>query len=207
MNSSTIEGDSQIDNIKIDSIHTIGSEENNVPDNESNIVYEYSIENEVALKQFINIINEKDRGIPPEPFFDVGGMIEQLIGKIFDTVEDASLMFRRNFAEYSTDANALSEWNDINQCHKPRVLVIGSGWASHAFIKCIDNELFRVLVVSPANYFVFTPILATENPVNCQYFKKFLLILIILLINQQVLDTRAGCSTTTTQRKKGGFNC
>jgi NADH dehydrogenase len=163
MNSSTIEGDSQIDNIKIDSIHTIGSEENNVPDNESNIVYEYSIENEVALKQFINIINEKDRGIPPEPFFDVGGMIEQLIGKIFDTVEDASLMFRRNFAEYSTDANALSEWNDINQCHKPRVLVIGSGWASHAFIKCIDNELFRVLVVSPTNYFVFTPMLASSS--------------------------------------------
>jgi len=90
-------------------------------------------------------------------------MINQLIDKIFDTVEDVSLMFRRHFAQYSTDANALSEWNDPDQSHKPRVLVIGSGWASHAFIKCIDTDLYRVLVISPTNYFVFTPMLASSS--------------------------------------------
>ncbi len=154
-----------------ESLHTIKSGTIDVQDHDKSsaddddiVNHEYSIGDEVSLKTFINIINEKDRGLPPEKFFDPGAMIEQLVGKTFDTVEDASLMFRRNFAEYSNDANALSDWYDEkNQSHKPRVLVVGSGWASHAFIKCIDTELFRVLVVSPTNYFVFTPMLASSS--------------------------------------------
>ena len=129
-----------------------------------------SIDNEIAVKKFVSIINEKDRGIPPGPIFDLGATIEQLIGKGFDTAEDAALMLRRAMKESDSlrhlddlNADALSEWNDQKQAHKPRVLVIGSGWASHAFIKCIDTEKFRVLVVSPSNYFVFTPMLASSS--------------------------------------------
>jgi NADH dehydrogenase FAD-containing subunit len=97
-------------------------------------------------------------------------MLEQLIGKAFDTAEDATLMFKRQMAEFETlknqddlNADALSEWNNPKLTHKPRILVVGSGWASHAFIKCIDTEKFRVLVVSPTNYFVFTPMLASTS--------------------------------------------
>jgi NADH dehydrogenase FAD-containing subunit len=142
---------------------------NNVPEG-AELVKTYSIDNELALKEFINVINEKDRGIPPEPIFDLGSMIEQLAGKAFDTMEDATLMFKRQMAEFETlknqddlNADALSEWNDPKLSHKPKVLVVGSGWASHAFIKCIDTEKFRVLVVSPTNYFVFTPMLASTS--------------------------------------------
>lgn len=141
----------------------------NAPE-ETEQVVTYSIDNELALKEFINVINEKDRGIPPEPIFDLGSMIEQLAGKGFDTVEDATLMFKRQMAVFETlknqddlNADALSEWNDPKLSHKPKVLVVGSGWASHAFIKCIDTEKFRVLVVSPTNYFVFTPMLASTS--------------------------------------------
>jgi len=130
----------------------------------------YNIGNEIGVKEFVNIINEKDRSIPHEEIFDVSALIEQLIGKAFDTVEDAALMFRRATAETDNllrqdelDADVLSEWNDPKQAHKPRILVIGSGWASHAFIKCIDTEKSRVLVVSPSNYFVFTPMLASSS--------------------------------------------
>ena len=56
-----------------------------------------------------------------------------------------------------------NEWTNENLKHKPRLLVIGSGWASHAFIKCIDTNLYRVLVISPTNYFVFTPMLASSS--------------------------------------------
>lgn len=133
-------------------------------------VVKYSIENELALKEFINVINEKDRGIPPEPIFDLGSMIEQLAGKAFDTAEDATLMFKRQMAVFETlknqddlNADALSEFNDPKLAHKPKVIVVGSGWASHAFIKCIDTEKFRVLVVSPTNYFIFTPMLASTS--------------------------------------------
>ena len=128
----------------------------------------YSIENEVGLKDFVKIINEKDRGIIPETEFDLEQTIQLLSSKALDTIEDLALMFRRKMAESKTldhplDANALGEWNDPTQTHKPRILVIGSGWGSHAFIKCIDTELYRVLVVSPTNFFVFTPMLASSS--------------------------------------------
>lgn len=43
------------------------------------------------------------------------------------------------------------------------MVVIGSGWASRAFIKVIDTDAYRVLVISPYNYFVFTPMLASSS--------------------------------------------
>ena len=42
---------------------------------------------------------------------------------------------------------------------KPVVLVIGSGWGSHALSKVIDVDIYDVIVVSPTNVFCFTPML------------------------------------------------
>jgi NADH dehydrogenase FAD-containing subunit len=64
--------------------------------------------------------------------------------------------------EIRYDPDTLEEWNE-NLPNKPRVLVIGSGWASHALIKCLDSQRYRSLVVSPTNYFVFTPMLASTS--------------------------------------------
>lgn len=131
----------------------------------SNTEKAYSIDDEISLQEFVRHINEIDRGIHESPnTYPEANIIERLFEKSLDTIEDASLMYRRSFTKYpSSDANALSEWYNDTLNHKPRVLVIGSGWASHAFIKCIDTELFRVLVVSPTNYFVFTPMLASSS--------------------------------------------
>ena len=43
---------------------------------------------------------------------------------------------------------------------KERLLVLGTGWGSAAFLKEIDCTKYDVTVVSPRNYFVFTPMLA-----------------------------------------------
>jgi NADH:ubiquinone reductase (non-electrogenic) len=45
------------------------------------------------------------------------------------------------------------------EAEKPVVLVLGSGWGSHALSKVVDTELFDVVVVSPTNHFCFTPML------------------------------------------------
>ncbi|KAG2487510.1 hypothetical protein HYH03_013928 [Edaphochlamys debaryana] len=42
---------------------------------------------------------------------------------------------------------------------KPVVLVLGSGWGAHSLIKVIDTDSYDVVVVSPRNHFVFTPML------------------------------------------------
>ncbi|KAI9492562.1 hypothetical protein BDB00DRAFT_430624 [Zychaea mexicana] len=42
---------------------------------------------------------------------------------------------------------------------KKTIVVLGSGWASTSFLKAIDTEQYNVVVVSPRNYFLFTPLL------------------------------------------------
>ena len=44
---------------------------------------------------------------------------------------------------------------------KEKVVILGSGWASAAFLQDIDTDQFDVTVVSPRNYFLFTPLLAS----------------------------------------------
>ncbi|KAF8269448.1 FAD/NAD-P-binding domain-containing protein [Lactarius quietus] len=42
---------------------------------------------------------------------------------------------------------------------KKNVVVVGSGWASTAFLKSIDTADYNVTVISPRNFFLFTPLL------------------------------------------------
>lgn len=44
---------------------------------------------------------------------------------------------------------------------KPRVVVVGSGWAGCRLMKGLDTEKYDVVCVSPRNHMVFTPLLAS----------------------------------------------
>lgn len=44
---------------------------------------------------------------------------------------------------------------------KPRVVVLGSGWAGCRLLKDIDTSIYDVVCVSPRNHMVFTPLLAS----------------------------------------------
>ena len=48
---------------------------------------------------------------------------------------------------------------NANQKDKPRLVVLGSGWGSIALLKTLQPEDYHVTVVSPVNYFLFTPML------------------------------------------------
>jgi NADH dehydrogenase FAD-containing subunit len=39
--------------------------------------------------------------------------------------------------------------------------VLGSGWAGFTLLKGIDTKLYDVVMISPRNYFLFTPLLAS----------------------------------------------
>lgn len=43
--------------------------------------------------------------------------------------------------------------------NKEKVVVLGSGWASVKFVQNIDTDVFDVTVVSPRNFFLFSPFL------------------------------------------------
>ncbi|XVE79382.1 hypothetical protein DITRI_Ditri14bG0054000 [Diplodiscus trichospermus] len=44
---------------------------------------------------------------------------------------------------------------------KPRVVVLGSGWAGCRLMKGLDPQLYDIVCVSPRNHMVFTPLLAS----------------------------------------------
>ncbi|KAK6917480.1 FAD/NAD(P)-binding domain [Dillenia turbinata] len=44
---------------------------------------------------------------------------------------------------------------------KPRVVVLGTGWAACRFLKGIDTNIYDVVCISPRNHMVFTPLLAS----------------------------------------------
>jgi len=46
---------------------------------------------------------------------------------------------------------------------KPRVVILGTGFASFSLLKEIDTGLFAVTVISPRNYFLFTPLLPSTT--------------------------------------------
>lgn len=46
---------------------------------------------------------------------------------------------------------------------RPKLIILGVGWAGYKIAKDIDTRLWEVNVISPRNYFLFTPLLTTTT--------------------------------------------
>lgn len=42
---------------------------------------------------------------------------------------------------------------------KKKVVLLGTGWAGTSFLKNLNNSQYEVQIISPRNYFAFTPLL------------------------------------------------
>jgi NADH dehydrogenase FAD-containing subunit len=42
---------------------------------------------------------------------------------------------------------------------RPRIVILGSGWAGFTLARRLDKSIYDVRVISPANHFLFTPLL------------------------------------------------
>lgn len=62
------------------------------------------------------------------------------------------------YSESQSDGFAIPNINQ-SECKKKRVVVLGTGWAATSFLKDLDVSSYDVQVVSPRNYFAFTPLL------------------------------------------------
>lgn len=49
------------------------------------------------------------------------------------------------------------------QKHKPKLVILGTGWGSVALLKALHADDYHVVVVSPSNYFLFTPMLPSAT--------------------------------------------
>ncbi|MED6144886.1 External alternative NAD(P)H-ubiquinone oxidoreductase B3, mitochondrial [Stylosanthes scabra] len=57
-----------------------------------------------------------------------------------------------------SDAGSSSA-HQVAVTEKKKVVVLGTGWAATSFLKNLNNPKYEVQVVSPRNYFAFTPLL------------------------------------------------
>lgn len=60
-------------------------------------------------------------------------------------------------ANSSNGAHAVAP--PVSEIRKKKVVVIGTGWAGTSFLKKLNNPSYDVQVISPRNYFAFTPLL------------------------------------------------
>nr|BAM13872.1 type II NAD(P)H dehydrogenase [Symplocarpus renifolius] len=61
------------------------------------------------------------------------------------------------YADANPNHGLITEQSEVSA--KKKVVVLGTGWAGTSFLKNLDSSLYDVQVVSPRNYFAFTPLL------------------------------------------------
>jgi len=88
--------------------------------------------------------------------------VEVIVQRTLDTAEDAFMHLRR--VPFDKGWFLEPEIED-----KPTIVVLGSGWAAHALLKVADTYKMRIIVVSPSNHFVFTPMLASASVGTVEY--------------------------------------
>lgn len=64
-------------------------------------------------------------------------------------------------AEYLVDDGDSEE--QVRQMAKPKLVVLGCGWASVALLKNINADNYHVTVISSNNYFLYTPLLPSAT--------------------------------------------
>jgi NADH dehydrogenase FAD-containing subunit len=90
--------------------------------------------------------------------------LDVILARSMDTLEDIALHLAR--IPYETgDAELTPEM----EATRKTVVILGSGWAAHALMKVADSAKLRLIVVSPANHFVFTPMLASSAVGTVEY--------------------------------------
>ncbi|KAJ4843973.1 External alternative NAD(P)H-ubiquinone oxidoreductase B4, mitochondrial [Turnera subulata] len=63
------------------------------------------------------------------------------------------------YADYNPFQGLIIVSSDNNEGPKKKVMVLGTGWAGTSFLKNLKSSSYDVKIVSPRNYFAFTPLL------------------------------------------------
>lgn len=85
-----------------------------------------------------------------------------LIEKGVETFEDI-YKFYENIGKSKIDPQHYQrKWKSGQMEKRKKIVVLGTGWGAHSFIQDIDAIANEVTVISPRNFFLFTPMLAAS---------------------------------------------
>uniref|UniRef100_A0A0B7A9J8 Uncharacterized protein n=1 Tax=Arion vulgaris TaxID=1028688 RepID=A0A0B7A9J8_9EUPU len=65
-----------------------------------------------------------------------------------------SVLWRQN-VKYTTHSDVAKK--------RKKLVIMGTGWSSYSVLKSVDKKLYDVIVISPRNHFLFTPLLASTT--------------------------------------------
>ncbi|KAL6933279.1 hypothetical protein ACO0R3_002382 [Hanseniaspora guilliermondii] len=66
-----------------------------------------------------------------------------------------------NLPIMETNLDKIGTPDMLDTKRKPRLVILGSGWATAGILKSIKADEYEVTVISPTNYFLFTPLLCS----------------------------------------------
>lgn len=79
--------------------------------------------------------------------------------------EKAAIIVEDTIASFTKKEEAASN----GKTKKEKIVILGTGWGAAAILKEIDTHKFDVTVVSPRNFFLFTPMLAGASVGTVEY--------------------------------------
>ena len=65
----------------------------------------------------------------------------------------------RQFSKSPWSLTTISIRSFGNVFQRPRVVILGSGWAGNTLARRLQKKKFDVRMISPSNHFLFTPLL------------------------------------------------
>ena len=74
-----------------------------------------------------------------------------------------------DFTKSLTPKGEMGPTSTTNGSTKEKVVILGTGWGAASLLKDIDTSLYDVTVISPRNYFLFTPMLAGASVGTVEY--------------------------------------
>lgn len=122
------------------------------------------VSSEVSIKELI----KNNRGVKDDETVSMPDSstlpVDVLIQRTMDTFEDVVVHLRR--IPYEKGQSMLTAEQDAA---RKTIVVLGSGWAAHALMKVADCTKLKIIVVSPSNHFLFTPMLASSAVGTVEY--------------------------------------
>ena len=83
--------------------------------------------------------------------------------------EDMVGEMEKTFGKRNEDVQITIDGHNTVNTVKEKIAVLGTGWGAAAFLHDIDTSRFDVTVISPRNFFLFTPMLAGASVGTVEY--------------------------------------
>jgi NADH dehydrogenase FAD-containing subunit len=97
---------------------------------------------------FFNVLKSR------RPYYSI------IVERMMQSIDDYQLSLKLKSSSLLQKQSISSK--SVNSLVKEKIVVLGTGWGAHAFLKSIDATMYDVVVISPRNYFTFTPMLAAS---------------------------------------------